>query len=392
MHDKLPTSILKQLSTPAATTAFVAVAYLVFLIVRLANHEWDASYFVTAGDAFTNAAEAPPSLHVLRNQQGHDGQFYYRLALDPFTNKVTDYGITLDLPAYRHQRLLYPLLVHALSLGKPVLIPFWMIAINYVGLCFIAWNGSRLMRSHGLHACWGLALACYPGFVLALARDFNEILAAAFAVYGLYLVSRERHGAAAAMMTLGVLARETGVLVPVAIVLSELARRARGKQGQPLTPYAAPILAGILWQLFLRYNWGHFAVSDTGTMGWPFASFLASLVDKMAFASGQQIAAFIQMLMVAGFAIAVGLSWIKSSALLHEKIAWLLYAALACIVSGNVWSEDWSFLRNLWELYAFGAIIMAATHSRLRAPLFASWAALWLFELLLRTDLHKYWS
>ncbi|MDZ4857599.1 MAG: hypothetical protein SGI88_01350 [Candidatus Hydrogenedentes bacterium] len=385
-------SLSRRLDTPNFPFIFAAVVYFLFVLVRLAVHDWDVSYFVTAGDAFTDATEAPAGLQVFRDQQGHDGQFYYRLALDPFTDRVTDYGITLDLPAYRHQRLLYPLLAHVLAFGDAGYIPLCMLMINYFGVCAIAWSGSRLMQLYGLHAGWGLALACYPGFVLALARDFNEILAAALVIYALCLVYRQQHWGAAGIFSLGVLTRETSVLVPVAIGITGIFARVRGGPRQAIAPYILPVATGVAWQLYLRYNWGHFAVSDTGTMGLPFVSFAQSLFAKTDFASGQQIAGFVQMLLVAVFAVAAGMAWRSSSARPYEKAAWLVYVGLACIVSGNVWSEDWSFLRNLWELYAFGAIILATSKSRVRTLMFACWGALWVFEMALRTDAHKVWS
>ena len=88
-------------------------------------------------------------------------------------------------------------------------------------------------------------------------------------------------------------------------------------------------------------------------------------------------------------AIAAAFALRTSTAAPHEKLAWMLYAALTCIVSGNVWSEDWSFLRNLWELYVFGAVILMTSKSRAKIPLFSCWAALWVFEYLLRMDFHK---
>ena len=38
---------------------------------------------------------------------GYDGQFFYRLALRPWTQTRTEFGITFDEPAYRQQRLVY---------------------------------------------------------------------------------------------------------------------------------------------------------------------------------------------------------------------------------------------------------------------------------------------
>lgn len=378
-----------RVDSPHVVLLFAVIAYGTFILVRLAVHAWDVSYFVTAGDAFTNPVDAPKGLTVLRGARGHDGQFYYRLALDPFTNHVTDYGITLDLPAYRQQRILYPVLANVLSFGNIDAVPVWMLAINYAGICAIAWVGANYARALGLHAASGLVFACYPGFVLTLARDFTEILAAALLLTTLWLARANRTGASAVFASLAVLARETTVLTAASFAgvsfWHSWKRRRLDRKGL----FIAPIVVCAAWQVYLRLNWGYFPSRDTGTLGVPFVSFASSLLDKASFASGQTIAGFLQMLLVAGFAVAAGLAWRDSSAAPHEKFAWVLYAALACVVSGNVWSEDWSFLRNLWELYIFSAVILLRSASRAKRPLFACWGALWLFELVLRTDLHK---
>ncbi|MCC6154839.1 MAG: hypothetical protein IT367_13820 [Candidatus Hydrogenedentes bacterium] len=408
-----------KLNSPRFVLLFAAIVYAAFIFIRLSVHNWDATYFVTAGDVYTDPVSAPKGLYIMRGATGHDGQFYYRFALDPITDRITDYGITLDLPAYRQQRILYPVLVNLLSLGHVSAVPFWMLAINYIGICAIAWVGSKYTQTLGLHAMWGLAFACYPGFVLTLARDFTEILGASLLITTLWLLRTNRAKSGIVFGTLAVLARETTMLASAAVtgvaILAALPPRFLPTALRNVIPrllprnledtrdraatgplysrahllFAIPVFAGVAWQIYLRCNWGHFASADTGTMSLPFVSFFTSLYDKTSFATGQQIAGFLQMLLVAAFAIAAAFALRSSTAAPHEKLAWLLYAALTCIVSGNVWSEDWSFLRNLWELYVFGAIILMTSTSRAKVPFFVCWGCLWLFELILRTDLHK---
>ena len=77
----------QRLDAPSLCFGLTAAAYLVFLLMRLRAHGYDPSYFVTAGDQFVDVARVPGSLSVLKNSSGYDGQFYYRLALDPFTGR-----------------------------------------------------------------------------------------------------------------------------------------------------------------------------------------------------------------------------------------------------------------------------------------------------------------
>ncbi len=86
-------------SRAAVATGFGAVA--AFLTVRLIQSDGPGG-FVLAGSP-ESTTSAPSELHHYGT--GYDGQFVYRLALDPFTRAVTAHGMTLDLPAYRQQRI-----------------------------------------------------------------------------------------------------------------------------------------------------------------------------------------------------------------------------------------------------------------------------------------------
>jgi hypothetical protein len=71
-----------------------------------------------AGDQFVRVAAAPAGLPVTHGP-GYDGQFFYRLSMRPWTQQRTEFGITLDEPAYRHQRIVYPLVSFVVARGQP---------------------------------------------------------------------------------------------------------------------------------------------------------------------------------------------------------------------------------------------------------------------------------
>jgi hypothetical protein len=103
-------SLRDRTNSPWLTMLITAIVYLAFIVVRLEMHNGDASVFVVAGDRFVDAGQTPPDLMVRPTSDGYDGQFYYRLALDPFTKRVVDFGISLSNPVWRQQRIAYPLL------------------------------------------------------------------------------------------------------------------------------------------------------------------------------------------------------------------------------------------------------------------------------------------
>jgi hypothetical protein len=84
--------------------AFLAAVVFVLLRLALVAH-FDPSRFVFAGSAYVNPALAPSGLHVFPGT-GYDGQFYYRLALDPADLANVAHGIRLD-SGFRLERIAY---------------------------------------------------------------------------------------------------------------------------------------------------------------------------------------------------------------------------------------------------------------------------------------------
>jgi hypothetical protein len=359
------------MALPWSPALLTAVLYALFLVLRLCQPGMDLSRFVTAGDRFSNPAEVPESLSVLRNQDGYDGQFYYRLALDPFTAERREFGIELDNPMYRHQRILYPVLVWALSRGDPQAALRWMVGVNFAALCLLGWIGGLLARSAGASALSGLVFAFYPGFLLTLSRNLVEIVAACVLFAALLLLRQRRHVGAMVLLALAALAKETTLLVSVALLLLWLVGVAGGRgteaRDRPgsVPPYVGlvPILTYASWQCLLAVNWEHSVSAvlagrhhGSFNLGPPFQGLgeflLASFAPPLSFRR------LIEVFFMLAFTVAVFGHLRRSGAAAHEKLSWALYVGLACLLTHAVWVEDWAFLRALSEFYGLGALVL----------------------------------
>jgi hypothetical protein len=60
------------------------LSYLAALWPLLSHHNFDTSILIGAGREFVDPNRVPSPV-ALRAPWGYDGQFYYRLAIDPFT-------------------------------------------------------------------------------------------------------------------------------------------------------------------------------------------------------------------------------------------------------------------------------------------------------------------
>src|SRR5438874_5041675 len=111
------------MKSAAAAAAVIAIAYSVFVVALWRARDRDISRFVVAGGPGVDAREVPSNLTVRKDLGGYDGMTFYRLALNPFTHEEKAYGIELDNPSYRQQRIGYPLLVFITTLGNARLVP-----------------------------------------------------------------------------------------------------------------------------------------------------------------------------------------------------------------------------------------------------------------------------
>ena len=154
----------------ARSVVVVALALVVgFVLVRLVLAT-SIGGFAVAGDRFVDPALTPDRLPVTAESGGYDGQFVYRLALEPWTDQATAYGITLDNPAYRQQRIATPVLAWAVGLLPGVSTLLALLLVNVAALTVAAAFAVRLAVALGRHPLTGLVLAVPAGMPISLGR------------------------------------------------------------------------------------------------------------------------------------------------------------------------------------------------------------------------------
>ncbi len=372
-------TILNRLDSAKITFGITAIIF--FFLVILVVDGVGPSYSIKAGDQFADPNLVPKELVVQRNSVGYDGQFFYRLALNPFTSVPTEFGITLDNPPYRQQRIVYPLIVWVLSLGRANLVPILLILVNYIGLCALGWLGGLYAQSLNLNALWGLVFPFYPGFLLTLFGDLAEILAMTFLLAGLLLIRRREALFAAFLLSLAVLSKETVLLVAVAgllVWLSETWNRKNGNQPQWYL-YSNPLVSWFIWQLNMLRVWGQIPfLVGSGNLGIPFQGFVGFGQMAVTQATPYPQLTFIELCFLSLFALSVLYSMRSTTASSFEKLSWLLYVGLALLLTKAVWVGDWAFLRALSEFYLLGTIIILGSPLRIKIPVFALALVLWL--------------
>lgn len=375
----------RHLDSPLAAAVVAVACYAAFVIGLWNTRDRDISRFIVLGSITTTAADLPRGVAILPDNWGYDGAAFYRLALDPFTNEQKDFGIWLDMPAYRHQRIGYPFIVWALSLGRPEAVPALLVLVNLGAIAFLGFCGALLARHAGVHALWGILFPLYPGFIHSVSRDLAEPVACAFALAAVVAIARQRHIAGSVLLCCAVLTRETFLLLVVAYGVQWIRRRSSIR---PVV-FIAPLLVYGVWQLALLWNWG---VSPTSAGAHqldpaiPFADYWNVLVSSSSLRRIHRLhfSEALYLGVVTALAIA---AWRASKAELAWKAGWLAQLILVSTLVPVIWREDVSYMRVLSEFHLLSAAIILTGARWTRWTLLLTTSVLWYY---LATHLVKY--
>ena len=89
---------------PLVTAVIAGLAALLLVGATIVRSDGDVSRLVHAAPPWTDPVRAPGSLTVQETSEGFDGQFFYRLGVDPWSTDRQVAGVTYDLPSLRNAR------------------------------------------------------------------------------------------------------------------------------------------------------------------------------------------------------------------------------------------------------------------------------------------------
>ena len=359
------------LDHPAMTGLIALLAALVFVLARWATWAHHSlGRFIVVGRHFATPAQLPHGVPV-NPKYGNDGQFFYRLALNPFNLHHTAYGITMDRP-YRFMRVGYPLLTWLADFGQHFLAPLMLVTINIVAVGAIGYLGGIFARDGGRHALAGLLLPAYFGLITSLARDTAEPLAAACLLGGLLAVRRRRPALAALLLAFGALTRETVMVAVAAIAVVRVTGIFRGRQrpGREDLPWVVPAVVFAGWEVVVKAATGSWPLlSDSGrNAGAPFVAPLKALGHNASHINlhhfDQYDVWFLELAILCLFAAVALLSLRSTSAPAHERLAFVLYLIEICVLTPTTWFSLGGDLRSFIEVYLMAVIVLLGTPRR----------------------------
>jgi hypothetical protein len=351
------------------------IAFLGWLGFALARWQiWakgHLSLFIMAGHAYTHRGQLPRGL-LLVPSAGYDGQFYYRLALDPANWNATAFGITMD-QSYRYTRIGYPLVAWLASAGQHQLVPAALVAINLVAVAAMAMLGGMFARESGRHALWGLAFAAYFGLVISVGRDTAEPLAEACMLGGLLAYRRGRYVLTTGLFAFGAITRETILLAPAAIAVTRLIAMARRRTGPGLADLTWVVPAVVYGVLEVAVHFvvkGEFPLlaNSSRNLTAPFTALVDALKYDIAHINTSHLSptdinlleyATLGIFIVAGLAVL----WV-TTAPVHERLAFVFFVLQLGLLSSQIWTSTFGDGRSLIEPYLMALVLLLATPRR----------------------------
>lgn len=322
---------MRKLTAWWSPTLVVALVLAAYLGAVLAQAQGDPLVFARLGAGF---ADGEPV-----GEPGYDGQFAYWIARDP---RPTAAAPHLDVPAYRYQRILYPLLAWALAAGQAVLVPWVLVLLNAAAQLAGTWVVERWLVEHHISRWYALTYGLWAGLVLAVRLDLTEPLAYALAAAALLALHRGRVGWAAVALGLALLTKETVLAVWLALVVWAAVNRRR-------RALAAWALAGVpfaVLQLLLLRWYGALGLASGGHMATSFEWLPYMGLWRIATVSG----------------VAFALLAVLLVPLIVLPSVWGIIAA-----ARGVWRQRWAPVA--WVLGANAALLAVAPFSTFREPL-----------------------
>jgi hypothetical protein len=354
---------------PGVVAAVVGALALLFVAVRDLTHGGRLGAFALASSVFVHPG-ATADLPVHTGTNGYDGQFYYRLALNPLTHQATAFHITLDNPPYRQQRIGLPATAWFVREVFRAPTSLALVLVNVLALVLVGWTGAVWARQYGRSTWWGVALAASPALVMALARDLTEPLATATLLVGLLSWTRRRWWLASLAFTVAALCRETVLTVVLGMGVWCLARLLRGGQVRRSTALAqivalcVPAAVEVAWQLHVREVWGGKlpTLSGNNQAGFsvlrPARSFFFNVRDIGLSHQGILDGIWlVERFLLLALLIVVASGLLRSAAPPELRLGWVFAALLALTVA---WNQDVEFVRAANESIIVGQLLLLA--------------------------------
>jgi len=249
----------------------IGVFYLVYAFLFLAKFNYNPSGTISISENHIHEydGDLPANLVVQKNSDGYDGQFYYMIALDVFSE--AKYRMS-----YRYQRILYPALAHLLSFGNINFIPWSLLILNIFSVVCGAYILLLIINKYNADIRLSYLYAFNCGYLICILRDLSEPVMLLFILLFVYCYENKKTLLACAFLTCAVFTKEATLLLIVSLLFYLLLKR----ELRQLFIYSIPLFAYSIWQGFLNVAYPDLPVLESfGQLSYPMVGILQYLIN-----------------------------------------------------------------------------------------------------------------
>jgi hypothetical protein len=341
---------------------------LLYVLLTLARYNFNPLYFALIGTQYDPG--------VPDGRPGYDGQFAYQIARDP-TNGWTK----IDAPAYRYQRIAYPLAARVLALGNADLVPWTLILINLGALAVGTWLTEEILQHFRMSRWYALAYGLSAGTLMSVRLDLTEPVAYALAQAGVLLALKDRWRWAAVALAVAALTKEMTLAFAAAIGAVYLMQR----EWRKLIGFSVIVLAPFaIWQVVLWQWFGQLGIGSGGALATPFEWVPLRGLWSLAFVDLRVFALFAAIMIPLAVIPALISLWVTGrdawKRIIDIPMALLLLNALLILITPqSTFREPLAMSRYIVGLIA--AVLTYAASRRSKRAL--NYSLLWMFTLAL---------
>ena len=339
----------------------VAVSYGVIVYSYARHFDHKISGLICMGDRFYEPDEIPSGIFYLHNSIGYDGQFFYTIALDPFDTQ--GFGRHVDVPAYRYQRIAYPLLAGLLSFGDCDNVPASLVTVNVLALVLGTLLMAMVFQSKGMSPWYSLFYPCISGLLIATLRDLSAPLAMTCMVAAFFFYDRQRPLWLTLSLGLGLLARETTLaIVPFLFVDTVFVR----KRYRLLLPIGLAVATFAGWQAYMFFHFGRPSWGGgSRNFGPPFQAMIAHIKSVIPSTQPPIWEKVYLLLFVATAVVCLAMA-VRELFRSRSPVSFcfLGFSVQPFLMSKYVWVEPWSYGRVLVAAPILAMLAFAQSRSR----------------------------
>ena len=347
---------------PSTLVILGLILILLLLSVQSYSEKFDRNFtsFACMGDEVSAPGIIPEEAFIFRNSYGYDGQFFYQICHDPWI--LNPAGKFMDVPAYRYQRILYPLSARLLAFGHSGLFAYTLVAVNLLAILGGSFYIFLFLKATGGNPWFTFFYPLFGGLLLCTLKDLAEPLALFFLTAAFYYSDRRNPLPLFFCLSLMLLSREFFFIFIPFFLLDTLWLRPSLKQFMAVLLSITPWL---LWEyyIYLRLGLSPFSAGK-GNFSPPLEGFLETTLPL--FSSPGNITEktyriITTLSILASVPVSVTL-FLKKRDLL--SLCYVTSALLPLVLSGFVWIEYWSYGRILLPLH-LTALLTAIRHRKL---------------------------